>query len=92
MTAGWPSKTSIPASVSSTIANNSGGHLNSYYDEARTRINHAQTKLGNLAAATDRQILQKIYAVERSMRISLSADTLRLQNTDTRPHGTRSTC
>ncbi len=71
----------------------SGGHLGSYYNAAEVRLLNAEAKLGNnITAATDRQILQKIHAVERSMRISLGSDTLRLQSTDLRPRGTRSTC
>lgn len=52
----------------------------------------AEQKIGSLAQASDSQILKKIGAVERSMKMSLSADNLRLQNTDPRPKGTRSTC
>jgi len=52
----------------------------------------AEQKIGSLAQASDSQIPKKIGAVERSMKMSLSAETLRLQNTDPRPKGTRSTC
>ncbi|MEE5123385.1 AHH domain-containing protein [Pseudomonas alliivorans] len=70
----------------------SGGHLGSYYDAARNRILTAEQKIGNLSTASDSQILKKIRAVERSMRMSLGADSLRLQSTDPRPKSTRSTC
>ncbi|QYX50269.1 AHH domain-containing protein [Pseudomonas tussilaginis] len=70
----------------------SGGHLGSYFDAARNRLALSEQKIGNLTTASDKQILGKIRAVERSMRISLGADVLRLQNTDPRPKGTRSTC
>ncbi|MFJ4434018.1 RHS repeat-associated core domain-containing protein [Pseudomonas sp. NPDC089395] len=70
----------------------SGGHLGSYYDAARNRLLIAEQKIGNLATASDKELLKKIGAVERSMRMSLGSDTLRLQNTDPRPKGTRSTC
>ena len=70
----------------------SGGHLGSYYDAARTRLSASEAKIGSLSNASDKAILRKIGAVERSMRMSLGADTLRLQKTDPRPKGTRSTC
>lgn len=52
----------------------------------------AEQKIGSLVQASDSQILKKIGAVEHSMKMSLGADNLRLQNTDPRPKGTRSTC
>ncbi len=70
----------------------SGGHLGSYYDAARSRLMVAEQKIGNLSAASDKELLKKIGAVERSMRMSLGSDTLRLQTTDPRTKGTRSTC
>ncbi|GLU40005.1 RHS repeat-associated core domain-containing protein [Pseudomonas sp. NBRC 100443] len=88
--------TALPMTAAESLATgkplHSGGHLGSYYDAARTRLLTAEQKIGNLAAASDKQILSKIGAVERSMRMSLGADVLRLQSTDTRPQGTRSTC
>ncbi|HGY9626243.1 TPA: RHS repeat-associated core domain-containing protein, partial [Pseudomonas putida] len=87
---------SLPTSSAESLASgkplHSGGHLGSYYDAARSRLMIAEQKIGNIAAASDKELLKKIGAVERSMRMSLGSDTLRLQNTDPRPKGTRSTC
>ncbi|MNJ52031.1 hypothetical protein D3C77_473490 [compost metagenome] len=85
-----------PTTSAESLANgkplHSGGHLGSYFDAARNRLTLSEQKIGNLTTASDKQILGKIRAVERSMRMSLGADVLRLQNTDPRPKGTRSTC
>lgn len=86
----------LPTSAAESLASgkplHSGGHLGSYYEAARTRLLISEQKVGDLAKASDKQILRKIGAVERSMRMSLGADELRLQNTDLRPKGSRSTC
>ncbi|PTB21037.1 hypothetical protein C9I57_09960 [Trinickia symbiotica] len=83
----------LPMSAAESLASgkplHSGGHLGSYYDAARTRLLASEQKLGNLATATDEQLLRKIGAVERSLRMSLGADNLRLQSTDPRPKGMR---
>ncbi|MNJ68878.1 hypothetical protein D3C77_651690 [compost metagenome] len=89
---GSPLPTTSAESLTSGKPLHSGGHLGSYYDAARNRLMVAEQKIGNLAAASDKELLKKIGAVERSMRMSLGSDTLRLQNTDPRPNGTRSTC
>ncbi|MEN4825192.1 RHS repeat-associated core domain-containing protein [Pseudomonas sp. P39-UII1] len=89
---GSPLPTTSAESLASGKPLHSGGHLGSYYDAARTRLLGAEQKLGSLATASDQQLLKKIAAVERSMRMSLGSDSLRLQNTDPRPKGTRSTC
>ncbi|MCI0915354.1 RHS domain-containing protein [Pseudomonas putida] len=89
---GSPLPTTSAESLASGKPLHSGGHLGSYYDAARNRLLIAEQKIGNVATASDKTLLKKIGAVERSMRMSLGSDTLRLQNTDPRPKGTRSTC
>jgi RHS repeat-associated protein len=66
----------------------SGRHLSDYFDVAEDRLNQAASKLGSVTAATDAQILSKIRAIERLMKMDLAADRLRLQSTDIRPAGT----
>ncbi|ENN4576884.1 AHH domain-containing protein, partial [Salmonella enterica subsp. enterica serovar Typhimurium] len=70
----------------------SGNHLASYYDAAENVLDAATNKIGNLARATDEQILSKIHAAERLMKHALNMDKLRLQSTDPRSPGTRSNC
>lgn len=70
----------------------SGGHLASYYEAAQSRLLLAENRIGDLAKVSDRELLRRIGAVERSMRMGLNADRLRLQSTDPRPRGTRSAC
>ena len=58
--------TALPMTAAESLATgkplHSGGHLGSYYDAARTRLLTAEQKIGNLAAASDKQILSKIGA------------------------------
>ena len=89
---GSPLPTTSAESLASGKPLHSGGHLGSYYDTARSRLMIAEQKIGNIAAASDKELLRKIGAVERSMRMSLGSDTIRLQSRDPRPKGTRSTC
>ncbi|WP_418942145.1 AHH domain-containing protein [Pseudomonas putida] len=89
---GSPLPTTSAESLASGKPLHSGGHLGSYYDAARNRLLIAEQKIGNVATASDKTLLKKIGAVERSMMMSLGSDTLRLQNTDPRPKGTRWTC
>ncbi|MCE5994853.1 AHH domain-containing protein, partial [Pseudomonas sp. KCA11] len=89
---GSPLPTTSAESLASGKPLHSGGHLGSYYDTARNRLMIAEQKIGTLAAASDKELLRKIGAVERSMRMSLGSDTIRLQSKDPRPKGTRSTC
>jgi A nuclease family of the HNH/ENDO VII superfamily with conserved AHH len=74
----------------------SGRHLRSYYDHVRGKLDVQEAKLigkyGSLSSVPDAELMSKIGAVERGVHMDLNADRVRLQKTDTRPPGTRSSC
>ncbi len=87
---GLPMK--VAESLSTGKPLHSGRHLKEYFSMAERTLQLAETKLGNLSDATDAQILSKINASERLMKLGLNSDRYRLQSTDQRPQGTRSKC